>query len=42
MERSGLIDQEERALMDARAKEVYDPDQATLDQAEQPRWGESR
>lgn len=42
MERSGLINPEERALADEQLKDVYDPDQATIEQAEQPRWGESR
>lgn len=42
MERSGLINPEERALADEQLKDVYDPDQATIEQAEEPRWGESR
>ncbi|MEV5971801.1 hypothetical protein [Streptomyces sp. NPDC051921] len=42
MERSGLIDPADRDLVDAKLKEKLAPDQATIDQAEQPRWGESR
>ncbi|OKJ66924.1 hypothetical protein [Streptomyces sp. CB02261] len=42
MERSGLIDPAMRARMDEQLKDGLDPDQATVDQAEQPRWGESR
>ncbi|MEV6330289.1 hypothetical protein [Streptomyces sp. NPDC051909] len=37
MERSGLIDPEDRKVLDEQFKDVYDPDQATIDQAEQPR-----
>ncbi|WP_370413705.1 hypothetical protein [Streptomyces fradiae] len=37
MERSGLIDSADRKVMDEQIKDVYDPDQATIDQAEQPR-----
>ncbi|MFF8848359.1 hypothetical protein ACF08N_37955, partial [Streptomyces sp. NPDC015127] len=42
MERSGLIDPVARDRMDEELKEDLDPDQVTVDQAEQPRWGESR
>ncbi|MFB7940158.1 hypothetical protein ACWENA_14705 [Streptomyces sp. NPDC004779] len=42
MERSGLLDSELRDRLDERAREDFDPDQATIDQAEEPRWGESR
>ncbi|QNE74940.1 hypothetical protein F0344_10210 [Streptomyces finlayi] len=42
MERSGLIDPGVRAAADERLKEQLDPSQETIDQAEQPRWGESR
>jgi len=42
MERSGLLDAEDRARMDKALKETLEPDQATVEQAEQPRWGESR
>lgn len=42
MERSGLIDPGVRAAAAERLKEQLDPSQATIDQAEQPRWGESR
>ncbi|MFI6124888.1 hypothetical protein ACIBCU_35070 [Streptomyces sp. NPDC051064] len=42
MERNGLVDPEVRAAADERLKEHLDPSQETIDQAEQPRWGESR
>ncbi|WP_241672172.1 hypothetical protein [Streptomyces sp. IB2014 016-6] len=42
MERSGLVDPEVRAAVDEELKERFDPSQETIDQAEQPRWGESR
>ncbi|MFF3305681.1 hypothetical protein [Streptomyces sp. NPDC002908] len=42
MERSGMVDPEVRAAADARLREQLDPSQETIDQAEQPRWGESR
>ncbi|MFI6419411.1 hypothetical protein ACIBG6_18715 [Streptomyces sp. NPDC050842] len=42
MERSGVIDPADRDRMDERLREDLDPDQATVEQAEQPRWGESR
>ncbi|MFF8275429.1 hypothetical protein ACF05T_04800 [Streptomyces lateritius] len=42
MERQGLIDPAVRDRMDEELKGDLDPDQATIDQAEQPRWGESR
>ncbi|MFE7808213.1 hypothetical protein ACFU51_26790 [Streptomyces sp. NPDC057430] len=42
MERQGLIDPAVRDLVDEELKQDFDPDQATIDQAEQPRWGESR
>jgi hypothetical protein len=42
MERQGLIDPAMRSRVDEELKEDFDPDQATIDQAEQPRWGESR
>ncbi|CAM5472364.1 hypothetical protein [Streptomyces narbonensis] len=42
MERSGVLDSKLRDGMDEQLKETLDPDQATLDQAEQPRWGENR
>ncbi|NUK05623.1 hypothetical protein HRW16_31795 [Streptomyces lunaelactis] len=42
MERSGAIDPKLRDALDEQLKETLDPDQATIDQAEQPRWGESR
>ncbi|WP_328397212.1 hypothetical protein OHS70_13780 [Streptomyces sp. NBC_00390] len=42
MERSGLVDPELREQMDAEFREMFDPDEATVAQAEEPRWGESR
>ncbi|MER5306848.1 hypothetical protein ABT034_03470 [Streptomyces sp. NPDC002773] len=42
MERSGLIDPAVRDRMDEQIKDGLDPDRATVEQAEQPRWGESR
>jgi len=41
MERSGVLDAKLRDGMDEELKEMLGPDQATIDQAEQPRWGES-
>ncbi|MEU0393263.1 hypothetical protein ABZ208_10875 [Streptomyces sp. NPDC006208] len=42
MERSGLIDPKLRDQMDVELREMFDPDEATVAQAEEPRWGESR
>lgn len=42
LERSGAIAPETRDGADQRLKDLLDPDQATVEQAEQPRWGESR
>lgn len=42
MERNGLVDPQVRAAVDEELKERFDPSQETIDQAEQPRWGESR
>ncbi|MFI8965552.1 hypothetical protein ACIGO8_25965 [Streptomyces sp. NPDC053493] len=42
MERSGLVDPAVRDVMDERLKRDLGPDQATVEQAEQPRWGEQR
>ncbi|MFG2630957.1 hypothetical protein [Streptomyces sp. NPDC048473] len=42
MERNGLVDPEVRAEADERLREQLDPSQETIEQAEQPRWGESR
>ncbi|MFF7179977.1 hypothetical protein [Streptomyces sp. NPDC008121] len=42
MERNGLIDPAVRDRLDGQLEEDLDPDQATVDQAEQPRWGENR
>ncbi|MEU9995482.1 hypothetical protein [Streptomyces sp. NPDC050848] len=42
MERSGVVDPELRDAMDEELKDGLRPDRATIDQAEQPRWGESR
>lgn len=39
MERSGAVDPTLREAMDEELKETLAPDQATVDQAEQPRWG---
>ncbi|WP_329329063.1 hypothetical protein [Streptomyces luteogriseus] len=41
MERSGSLDPRLRDGMDEELKDMLDPDQATIDQAEQPRWGEN-
>ncbi|MFB7278441.1 hypothetical protein ACFCZV_15125 [Streptomyces hydrogenans] len=41
-ENLGLIDAPLREHLEERAKDGFDPDQATIDQAEQPRWGENR
>ncbi|TQK45213.1 hypothetical protein FBY35_6766 [Streptomyces sp. SLBN-118] len=40
MERSGLIDPKVRGKLDEQLRETFDPDQQTIDQAEEPRWGE--
>ncbi|MEU1122332.1 hypothetical protein ABZ371_01780 [Streptomyces sp. NPDC005899] len=42
MERNGLMDPAVRAAADERMREQLDPSQETIDQAGQPRWGESR
>ncbi|MEU6484783.1 hypothetical protein [Streptomyces sp. NPDC046887] len=42
MERNGLVDSEYREALDGELREQLSPDQATVDLAEQPRWGESR
>ncbi|MFD8012887.1 hypothetical protein [Streptomyces sp. NPDC058955] len=42
MERSGALDPKLRDAMDEELKETLDPDRATIEQAEQPRWGENR
>ncbi|MFF3321542.1 hypothetical protein [Streptomyces sp. NPDC002889] len=42
LERSGVIDPKQRELMDAEFRETFEPDEATVAQAEEPRWGESR
>ncbi|MFI2373331.1 hypothetical protein [Streptomyces sp. NPDC018833] len=42
LERSGVISPEVRDRMDEQYRDMFDPDQATIDQAEQPRWGEER
>ncbi|MGW3325201.1 hypothetical protein [Streptomyces virginiae] len=42
MERSGLIDPAVRDRMDEQLKEDLDPSRETIEQAEQPRWGENR
>ncbi|WP_405812137.1 hypothetical protein OG524_31735 [Streptomyces sp. NBC_01520] len=40
MERNGVLDPEVRAAVDERLREHLDPSQETIDQAEQPRWGQ--
>ncbi|MFD7971916.1 hypothetical protein [Streptomyces clavifer] len=40
MERNGVLDPEVRAAVDERLKDHLDPSQETIDQAEQPRWGQ--
>ncbi|MFF5971870.1 hypothetical protein ACFY7C_10130 [Streptomyces sp. NPDC012769] len=42
MERAGHLDPAVRDRLDERLKRDLEPDQATVDQAEQPRWGERR
>ncbi|PRH77509.1 hypothetical protein C6N75_19925 [Streptomyces solincola] len=42
MEHSGTVDPRLRAELDGELKETLAPDQATVEQAEQPRWGEGR
>jgi hypothetical protein len=42
LERAGIIDPAVRDRVDEQIREDLEPDQATVDQAEQPRWGESR
>ncbi|KOG28174.1 hypothetical protein ADK34_14005 [Streptomyces viridochromogenes] len=42
LERSGVIDSGTRDGADQRLKDLLDPDRATIEQAEQPRWGENR
>ncbi|MFB7586473.1 hypothetical protein [Streptomyces sp. NPDC056169] len=42
LERSGAMGPERRDEADRRLRDLLDPDQATIDQAEQPRWGENR
>ncbi|MEU4267966.1 hypothetical protein [Streptomyces sp. NPDC026092] len=42
MENSGVVDPKLRDAMDEELKETLRPDRATIEQAEQPRWGESR
>ncbi|MEU0301653.1 hypothetical protein ABZ252_19635 [Streptomyces sp. NPDC006175] len=42
MERNGMVDPSLRSEVDERLKEHLDPSQGAVDQAEQPRWGESR
>ncbi|MEU9010991.1 hypothetical protein AB0D12_14660 [Streptomyces sp. NPDC048479] len=39
-ERSGLIDPELREKTDEQMREVFDPSEETIAQAEEPRWGE--
>ncbi|MGW8573729.1 hypothetical protein [Streptomyces niveus] len=42
MERNGLVDPQVRAAVDEELKNRLDPSQETIDQAEEPRWGEGR
>ncbi|MFF5283387.1 hypothetical protein [Streptomyces sp. NPDC013171] len=42
LERSGLVDPELRRRMDEELKAGLAPDKATVEQAEQPRWGDDR
>ncbi|MFD3437531.1 hypothetical protein ACFWU3_08500 [Streptomyces sp. NPDC058685] len=42
MERSGLIDPKVRDAADADLRETFDPDEQTIAQAEEPRWGDNR
>ncbi|MFE6128401.1 hypothetical protein ACFQ6Q_09040 [Streptomyces sp. NPDC056437] len=42
MERSGLIDPAVRDAADADLRETFDPDEQTIAQAEEPRWGDNR
>ncbi|MFH8625747.1 hypothetical protein ACH4A8_28325 [Streptomyces vietnamensis] len=42
LERSGLVDPEMRRRMDEELKDDLAPDRATVEQAEQPRWGDDR
>ncbi|WP_433571640.1 hypothetical protein [Streptomyces sp. CA-251247] len=42
MERSGLIDSKVRDTADADLRETFDPDEQTIAQAEEPRWGDNR
>ncbi|MEV8405231.1 hypothetical protein AB0R12_05305 [Streptomyces niveus] len=42
MERNGLVDPQVREAVDEELKERLDPSQETIDQAEEPRWGEGR
>ncbi|MFJ4336840.1 hypothetical protein [Streptomyces sp. NPDC088915] len=42
MERSGSLDPKLRDAMDEKLKDTLEPDRATVEQAEQPRWGENR
>ncbi|MEU3693511.1 hypothetical protein [Streptomyces narbonensis] len=41
-ERSGLLDPKLRDGMDEELKDTLGPDEATIEQAEQPRWGDNR
>ncbi|MBT2389216.1 hypothetical protein J7E87_07195 [Streptomyces sp. ISL-1] len=40
MERSGVIDPEMRERMDEEYRDLFDPSEETVAQAEEPRWGE--
>lgn len=42
MERSGMVDPNVREAADGKLRDLLDPSQETVDQAEKPRWGENR
>ncbi|MEU8888096.1 hypothetical protein [Streptomyces sp. NPDC048442] len=42
MEQLGLLEPQQREAKDAELKESLSPDRATIDQAQQPRWGQNR
>ncbi|MEW2550430.1 hypothetical protein [Streptomyces zhihengii] len=42
MERSGIITEEERAVIDRQQRETFDPSEGAIAQAEEPRWGDDR
>lgn len=40
MERSGMLDSEARAAADKELREMLDPSEDAIKQAEQPTWGD--